>query len=46
MLVVTTNIHARHLYKGLGFKQLGTITGAFWLVSSLYKDICPCYIIL
>ncbi len=27
--VVATNIHARHLYERLGFKQLGTIPGGF-----------------
>lgn len=29
--VVATNIHARHLYEKLGFKQLGTIPGGFGL---------------
>ena len=27
--VVESNIHARHLYERLGFKQLGTIPGGF-----------------
>ena len=44
--VVATNIHARHLYERLGFKQLGTIPGGFRLESCLYEDICPYYIVL
>lgn len=42
--VVATNIHARHLYERLGFKQLGTIPGGFRLKDGRYEDICPYYI--
>ena len=42
--VVKTNIHARHLYERLGFRQLGVIPGGFRLKSGEYEDICPYYI--
>lgn len=42
--VVTTNIHARHLYERIGFKQLGTIPKGFRLKNGQYEDICPYYI--
>lgn len=42
--VVATNVHARHLYERIGFKQLGTIPGGFRLKSGEYEDICPYYI--
>lgn len=42
--VVTTNIHARHLYERIGFKQLGTIPGGFRMDDGHYEDICPYYI--
>lgn len=42
--VVATNIHARHLYEGIGFKQLGTIPGGFRMDDGHYEDICPYYI--
>ncbi|MCM1536167.1 MAG: GNAT family N-acetyltransferase [Clostridium sp.] len=42
--VVAANIHARHLYERIGFKQLGTIPGGFRLKSGEYEDICPYYI--
>ncbi len=42
--VVATNIHARHLYERIGFKQLGTIPKGFRLKSGEYEDICPYYI--
>lgn len=42
--VVASNIHARHLYKRVGFKQLGTIPGGFRLKNGQYEDICPYYI--
>lgn len=42
--VVATNIHARHLYERLGFKQLGVIPKGFRLKSGEYEDICPYYI--
>lgn len=42
--VVATNIHARHLYERIGFKQLGTIPGGFRLPDGSYADICPYFI--
>lgn len=42
--VVASNIHARHLYERLGFKQLGTIPKGFRLKDGTYEDICPYYI--
>lgn len=42
--VVATNIHARHLYERIGFKQLGVIPGGFRLKNGEYEDICPYYI--
>lgn len=42
--VVANNIHARHLYERIGFKQLGTIPGGFRLKDGRYEDICPYYI--
>ena len=41
--VVATNIHARHLYERLGFRQLGTIPEGFRLKDGNYADICPYY---
>ncbi len=41
--VVKTNVHARHLYERLGFRQLGTIPGGFRLKDGSYEDICPYY---
>jgi len=41
--VVESNIHARHLYERLGFKQLGTITGGFRMKDGHYENICPYY---
>lgn len=41
--VVSTNIHARHLYERLGFKQLGTIPLGFRMKDGHYEDICPYY---
>lgn len=41
--VVSTNIHARHLYERLGFIQLGTIPSGFRLKNGRYEDICPYY---
>lgn len=41
--VVETNIHARHLYERLGFKQLGTIPGGFRMKDGTYVNICPYY---
>lgn len=42
--VVATNVHARHLYERIGFKQLGTIPGGFRMKDGHYEDICPYYI--
>ena len=41
--VVSTNIHARHLYERLGFVQLGTIPKVFRKKDGQYEDICPYY---
>lgn len=41
--VVATNIHARHLYERLGFRQLGTIPAGFRMKDGSYEDICPYY---
>lgn len=37
--VVATNVHARHLYERVGFKQLGTIPNGFRLKNGKYEDI-------
>ena len=42
--VVATNVHARHLYERIGFKQLGVIPKGFRLKNGEYEDICPYYI--
>jgi len=44
--VVATNIHARHLYQRLGFKELGTIPGGFRMPDGSFKDIVPQFIAL
>lgn len=44
--VVASNIHARHLYEKLGFKQLGTIPRGFRLKDGSFEDICPYFITL
>lgn len=44
--VVATNIHARHLYERLGFRQLGVIPGGFLMKDGHYEDICPYYRLL
>lgn len=44
--VVESNIHARHLYERLGFKQLGTIPGGFRMKDGHYENICPYYHVL
>ena len=41
--VVASNIHARHLYERLGFRQLGVIPGGFRMKDGHYEDICPYY---
>ena len=42
--VVATNIHARHLYKRLGFKELGTIPEGFRMPDGSFADIVPQFI--
>lgn len=42
--VVASNIHARHLYERIGFKQLGTIPNGFRMKNGEYEDICPYFI--
>ena len=42
--VVATNIHARHLYKRLGFKELGTIPEGFRMPDGTFADIVPQFI--
>ena len=42
--VVEKNVHARHLYERLGFKQLGTIPQGFRMKDGHYENICPYYI--
>ena len=42
--VVASNVHARHLYERVGFRQLGTIPGGFLMKDGRYDDICPYYI--
>ena len=37
--VVTTNVHALHLYKRLGFRQLGVITKGSLMKVGQYEDI-------
>ena len=41
--VVESNIHARHLYERLDFKQLGVIPDGFRLKDGSYVNICPYY---
>jgi len=41
--VVASNAPARHLYKKLGFVQLGVIPGGFRMKDGHYEDICPYY---
>ncbi|MBQ9562754.1 MAG: GNAT family N-acetyltransferase [Lachnospiraceae bacterium] len=41
--VVERNLHARHLYERLGFRQLGTIPGGFRMKDGRYENICPYY---
>lgn len=42
--VVVSNVHARHLYERIGFRQLGVMPGGFCLKNGEYEDICPYYI--
>lgn len=41
--VVESNVHARHLYDRIGFKQLGTIPHGFRMKDGTYENICPYY---
>lgn len=42
--VVESNIHARHLYERIGFKQLGVIPKGFRMKDGSFENICPYYI--
>ena len=42
--VVAENIHARHLYKRLGFVELGIIPGGFRMPDGTFADIVPQYL--
>lgn len=42
--VVESNIHARHLYERIGFRQLGVIPKGFRMKDGHYENICPYYI--
>ena len=42
--VVATNIHARHLYQRLRFKELGIIPGGFRMPDGSFADIVPQFI--
>ena len=42
--VVESNIHARHLYERIDFKQLGTIPKGFHMKDGSYENICPYFI--
>lgn len=42
--VVASNIHALHLYKRLGFTQLGRIPSGYRKQNGHYEDIIPHYI--
>lgn len=44
--VVASNVHARHLYQRLGFKELGIIPGGFRMPDGNFVDIVPQYISL
>ena len=41
--MVAANVHARHLYERLGFRQIGTIPQCFRMKDGHYEDICPYY---
>ena len=44
--VVASNTHALHLYKRLGFIELGRIPEGFLMKDGHYEDIVPHYIVL
>ena len=39
--VLESNVHARHLYERVGFRQVGTIPKAYRMKSGKYENICP-----
>ena len=41
--LVESNVHARHLYERVGFKQLGMIPHGFRMKDGTYENICPYY---
>ena len=41
--VVENNVHARHLYKRLGFVQIGTVPKGFRMKDGTYQNICLYY---
>ena len=41
--VVESNIHARHLYERVGFKELGTVPEGFRMKDGHYENICLYY---
>lgn len=41
--VVESNIHARHLYERLGFKQIGTLPKGFRMKDGSFENICLYY---
>ena len=38
--VVESNVHARHLYERLGFKQIGTLPKGFRMKDGSFENIC------
>ena len=44
--VVATNIHARNLYRRLGFKELGIIPNGFRMPDGTFADIVPQFLTL
>ncbi len=44
--VVAENVHARNLYRRLGFKELGIIPGGFRMPDGTFADIVPQYLTL
>lgn len=41
--VVENNVHAGHLYKRLGFVQIGTVPNGFLMKDGTYQNICLYY---
>lgn len=44
--VVASNVHARHLYRRLGFTELGIIPAGFRMPDGNFVDIVPQFILL